>query len=83
VQRIGVGHTSQILSGRVIERSGDVVCDLHRARGDEERGFLDCASKPRSMVCQWFGLKITGTVVSCLASKSLGRFSLIWPQNRW
>jgi hypothetical protein len=41
VQRIGVGHTSQILSGRVIERSGDVVCDLHRARGDEERGFLD------------------------------------------
>jgi hypothetical protein len=24
----------------VIERSGGAVCDLHRARGDEERGFL-------------------------------------------
>jgi hypothetical protein len=26
---------------RTIERSGDAVCGLHRARGDEERGFLD------------------------------------------
>jgi hypothetical protein len=26
----------QILSGRTIGRSGDAVCDLHRARGDEE-----------------------------------------------
>jgi hypothetical protein len=25
----------------VIERSGDAVCDLHRACGDEEREFLD------------------------------------------
>jgi hypothetical protein len=25
--------------------------------------------KPRSMVCQWFGLKTTGIVFSCLASK--------------
>jgi hypothetical protein len=25
---------------RVIERSGGVVCGLHCARGDEERGFL-------------------------------------------
>jgi hypothetical protein len=25
---------------RTIERSHDVVCDLHRARGDEEREFL-------------------------------------------
>jgi hypothetical protein len=41
VQRTGVGRTGQVLSGRVIERSGDAVCDLHRARGDEERGFLD------------------------------------------
>jgi hypothetical protein len=33
-------RTGQILSGRTIERSGDVVCGLHRARGDEGRGFL-------------------------------------------
>jgi hypothetical protein len=26
--------------GRTIERSGKVMCDLHRARGDDERGFL-------------------------------------------
>jgi hypothetical protein len=40
VQRIGDDHTSRVLSGRVIERSGDAVCGLHHARGDEECGFL-------------------------------------------
>jgi hypothetical protein len=40
VQRTGDGRTSQILGDRVIERSGDVVCGLHRACGDKERGFL-------------------------------------------
>jgi hypothetical protein len=30
----------QVLGGRVIKRSGDTVCGLHRARGDEERKFL-------------------------------------------
>jgi hypothetical protein len=30
-------------------RSGDAVCSLHRAQGDEERGFLGLASKPRSI----------------------------------
>jgi hypothetical protein len=40
VQRTGDGHTGQVLSARVIKRSGGAVCDLHRARGDEEHGFL-------------------------------------------
>jgi hypothetical protein len=40
VQRTRDGHTCQVLGGRAIERSGGTVCDLHRARGDEERGFL-------------------------------------------
>jgi hypothetical protein len=40
VQRIGDDRTGRILSGRAIERSGDTVCGLHRARGDEEREFL-------------------------------------------
>jgi hypothetical protein len=40
VQRIGDGHTDRVLSGRAIERSGDAAYSLHRARGDEERGFL-------------------------------------------
>jgi hypothetical protein len=38
------------------------MCRLHREHGDEERGFLGCASKPRSMICQWFGLKTTEMV---------------------
>jgi hypothetical protein len=41
VQRIGDGHTGRVLGDRAIERSGGAVCGLHRARGDEERGFLD------------------------------------------
>jgi hypothetical protein len=40
VQRIKDSHTGQVHGGRVIERSGGAVCSLHRARGDEERGFL-------------------------------------------
>jgi hypothetical protein len=40
VQRIGDGRTCQVLDDQVIERSSDTVCGLHRARGDEERGFL-------------------------------------------
>jgi hypothetical protein len=40
VQRTGDGHTGRVLSDRVIERSGGTVCGLHRAHGDEERGFL-------------------------------------------
>jgi hypothetical protein len=51
-------------------RSSDTLCDLHRAQGDEEREFLDLASKPWSTICQWFGLKTTGSGFS------------VWPQNR-
>jgi hypothetical protein len=40
VQRTEDGRTDQVLGGRAIERSGGAVCDLHRARGDEKRGFL-------------------------------------------
>jgi hypothetical protein len=40
VQRTGDGRTGRVLGGRTIERSGDAVCGLHRARVDEERGFL-------------------------------------------
>jgi hypothetical protein len=40
VQRTRDGRTGRVLGGRMIERSGGIVCGLHRARGDEERGFL-------------------------------------------
>jgi hypothetical protein len=51
VQRTEDGLTGRILGGRTIERSGDAMCGLHRARGDEECKFLGWASKPRSTVC--------------------------------
>jgi hypothetical protein len=40
VQRTEDGRTSRVLGGCAIERLGDTVCGLHRARGDEEREFL-------------------------------------------
>jgi hypothetical protein len=40
VQRISDGYTGRILNGRTIGRSGNAVCDLHRARENEEREFL-------------------------------------------
>jgi hypothetical protein len=40
VQRTRDGRRGQVLDGPVIERSGDAVCGLHRARGGEELGFL-------------------------------------------
>jgi hypothetical protein len=36
----GWSSTGWVLGGRTIERSGDAVCSLHRARGDMECGFL-------------------------------------------
>jgi hypothetical protein len=51
----------RVPSGRMIERSGDAVCGLHRAQGDEEHEFLGLALKARSTICQWFSLKITGS----------------------
>jgi hypothetical protein len=40
VQRTGDDRTGRVLGGRAIERSRGIVCGLHRARRDEERGFL-------------------------------------------
>jgi hypothetical protein len=41
VQRIRDGRIGRVLGGRAIERSGGIVCGLHRACGHEERVFLD------------------------------------------
>jgi hypothetical protein len=68
----GWSSTGQVLSGRTIERSGDIVCSLYHAQGDEERWFHSSASTPRSMVCQWLGLKTTGTVCQWFGLKTTG-----------
>jgi hypothetical protein len=61
--------TGRVLGDRTIERSDDVVCSLHRAQGDEERGFLGLASKPRS------------TIFLGLASKPVATVLVVWPKN--
>jgi hypothetical protein len=40
MQRIGDGRTGRILGGRVIKRSDDAVCALHREHGNEKCVFL-------------------------------------------
>jgi hypothetical protein len=40
VQKTRDGRTGRILGGRTIERSGDAVCGLYGARGNDESGFL-------------------------------------------
>jgi hypothetical protein len=75
VQRAGDDRTGRVLGGRAIERSGGTVCGLHRARGNEERWFLDWALKPRLTVCEWFDLKTTRTVFAGLASKPVATVS--------
>jgi hypothetical protein len=46
----GWSSIGRVLGDRTVKRSGDAVCDLHYAQGDEEREFLGLASKPRSTV---------------------------------
>jgi hypothetical protein len=63
----------QVLGGRTIRRSGDVVCDPHHTcGGDEKHGFSGLVSKPVAMVCQWFALKTT-VVVSWFGPQNQGR----------
>jgi hypothetical protein len=74
----GWSSTGRVVGGRIIERSGDVVCGLHHTRGDEERMFLCLASKPKSTVCQWFDIKMIGLVSPGLASKSVASGFPVW-----
>jgi hypothetical protein len=41
VQRIDDDRIGQVLDDRTIRMLGDAMCDLHRARGDKERMFLN------------------------------------------
>jgi hypothetical protein len=65
----GWSSIGRVLGGRTIGRSGDIVCGLHHAQGDEERGFLGLASKPRL------------TVSPSLASKPVATVLVVWHQN--
>jgi hypothetical protein len=88
----GWSNTGWVLGVRTIEKSGDVVCGLDLAQGDEEC-FLGLGSKSRSTVSRFvpqnrqlqFGdlcLKITVTV-SCFVSQNEASYGLsIAPQNQ-
>jgi hypothetical protein len=69
VQRTEDGRIGWVLGGRGMERSDGAMCGLHRQVETRRVGFL---VEPQNQG-QWF--------VSGLASKSLGRFLLVWPQN--
>jgi hypothetical protein len=77
VQRTGDGRTGRVLSGRAIERSGDTVCGLHHAHGDEKRGFLGLLSLKTKVATFFSGLasKPVATVFSGLASKLVATIS--------
>jgi hypothetical protein len=69
VQRTEDGHTGQVLSGRMIGRSGDAVCGVHRARGARV-SWLSLKTKVYDLSVVWpqnhwdgflrFGLKTGG-----------------------
>jgi hypothetical protein len=71
VQRTRDGRTGQVLSGRMIGRSGDAVCGLPVHVEKRNAGFLvEPQNQGRRFISDW-------------ASKPLERFSLVWPPNRW
>jgi hypothetical protein len=61
---------SRVLGGWTIGWSGDAVCDLHHAQGDEELGFLGLASKLRSTVSPRLASKSVASGFPVWASKS-------------
>jgi hypothetical protein len=77
----GWSSTGQVLGGRMIKRSGEAVCSLHHAQGDEEHGFLGLASTPWSTVFSWFGLKADSYGSCGWASKPLAQVSRFGSQN--
>jgi hypothetical protein len=65
--------TGRVLAGRTIERTGDIVCGLYCAQGDEEREFLGSASKPRLRISPSLASKLVTTVLMvCPQNHSLG-----------
>jgi hypothetical protein len=73
--------TGRVLGGRTIDKSGDVVCGLQRAREDEEHEFLGLASKSRATDFPGLASKPVATISPILASKLVATVFVIWPQN--
>jgi hypothetical protein len=78
VEDRGWSSTRQILGGRTIERSGDVVYNLHCTQGDEEHMFLGLASKQGCRFFSWFDLKTGGFGFFGLCLKTDSYGLVIW-----
>jgi hypothetical protein len=70
----GWPSTSQVLGGQTIGKSGDIVCGLYNAQGDDKHGFLCWASKLWSSGFSVCVLKPTVLVWWFGSSKSPLRF---------
>jgi hypothetical protein len=77
----GWSSPGRVLVGRMIRRSDDTVCGLHRAHGDEESGFLGWASKLRSTVSR-FGAQNQQLRLDDLVLKITAMGFLVEPQNQ-
>jgi hypothetical protein len=71
MQMTGDGRTGRVLGGRAVERLGGTVCGCTWHVETRSAGFL---VEPQNQDRRF---------VSGLASKPLGRFLPVWPQNRW
>jgi hypothetical protein len=65
----------------MIERSGDAVCGLHYAQGDEERMFLGLTSKARLTVSPSLDSKSVAMGFPVCASKPADTVWWFGPQN--
>jgi hypothetical protein len=77
----GWSSIGRVLDGRTIKRSGDTVCGLHYAQGDEKRGFLGLASEPRSTVSPDWASKPVTLGFPVWASKPTATVWWFGPQN--
>jgi hypothetical protein len=66
----GWSSIGRVLSGQTIKRSGDAMCGLHHAQGDEECMFLCLASKPRSTISPGLAYKSVATGFPVLGLKT-------------
>jgi hypothetical protein len=83
VQRIEDDHTGQVLGGLTNERSGDAMCGLHSARGDEERGFFCEPQNQGGGEFPSLGLKTGSYGLVILTSKSPRRFFGLRLKIKW
>jgi hypothetical protein len=82
---VGNSRTGRVLGGRAIEKSGDTVCGLHHARGDEKARVSSLSLKTKIDNFLRFDLKTSGDGFSGLGLKIGSSDLVIWVSKspRW